>query len=102
MYPPAGYETPDPMLPKHHAPELELELLRSGVRRMAAQRPSCSTCRRSLLVGERLQVFLAAGSERQVCALCLGADAEGSSIGKLVRTERVRAGERLLRIRRAA
>jgi hypothetical protein len=102
MYPPQASETLDPDPQQHHAPELELELLRAGVRKMAAQRPECSRCRRSLLVGERAQVFADGGSERYVCALCLATEAEGSSVGELVRTERVRAGERPLSVRRAA
>jgi hypothetical protein len=101
MYPPDASQTPDTEVQQHHAPELELELLRAGVRKMAAQRARCSHCRRSLLVGERVQVFAAAGGERHVCALCLATEAEGS-IGELVRTERVRAGERRISVRRAA
>jgi hypothetical protein len=102
MYPSDASQTPDTEVQQHHAPELELELLRAGVRKMAAQRARCSHCRRSLLVGERVQVFAAAGRERHICALCLGTDAPGSSVGELVRTERVRAGERPLSVRRAA
>jgi hypothetical protein len=102
MYPSGESETPDPGSAQHHAPELELELMRAGVRKMAAQRPTCSRCARSLLVGERVQVFAAGGGERHICALCLVTEAEGSSVGKLVRTERVRAAERPLSVRRAA
>jgi hypothetical protein len=102
MYPPDASETPDTEAQQHHAPELELELLRAGVRKMAAQRAACSRCGRSLLVGERVQVFAAGGGERHICALCLATDAPESSIGELVRTERVRAAERPLSVRRAA
>ena len=101
MYPPEVSETPEPAAP-HHAPELELELMRAGVRKMAAQRPKCSRCSRSLLVGELVQVFAAAGGERHLCALCLVTEVEGSTVGNLLRTERVRAAERPLSVRRAA
>jgi hypothetical protein len=102
MYPPEVYETPEPATAQHHAPELELELMRAGIRKMGAQRPKCSQCARSLLVGELVQVFAAAGGERHICALCRVTETEGSPVGKLLRTERVRAGERRLNVRRAA
>jgi hypothetical protein len=102
MYPPDASETPDTEVQQHHSPELELELLRAGVRKMTAQRAACSRCGRSLLVGERVQVFAAAGEESQICALCLAIGAAESSIGEPVRTERVPAGERPLSVRRAA
>jgi 1,4-dihydroxy-2-naphthoyl-CoA synthase len=102
MYPREVSETPEPGPEQHHAPELELELMRAAVRKMAARRPTCSRCARSLLVGELAHVFSAAGDERHICALCLVTEVDGSSAGNLLRTERVRAGERPLNVRRAA
>jgi hypothetical protein len=101
MYPPELPQTHDPKeIQKHHAPELERQLLRSGVRKMATHRWQCSQCGRSPLVGERLQVFGGEASERVVCELCLSRS--GSAHGEPLRTERVRAGERRLNVRRAA
>jgi hypothetical protein len=100
MYPHHASETPDPDPQQHHAPELELQLLKAGVRKMSAQRSECARCRRALLVGERFQVFATTEGERQICELCL-VDAEGS-LGEPVRTERVRVRERPLGVRRAA
>jgi hypothetical protein len=99
--PPEPPQTPDPKdLQEHHAPDLELQLLRRGLRGMAANRWACSRCGRSPLVGERLHVFAPQGQEQSVCSLCVRA-AEGS-LGEPVRVERVRAGERPLNVRRAA
>jgi hypothetical protein len=101
MYPPELPQTHDPKeIQEHHAPELERQLLRSGVRKMATHRWQCSQCGRSPLVGERLQVFGEEPSERLVCELCLSTP--GSAHGEPRRTERVRAGERRLNVRRAA
>jgi hypothetical protein len=86
---------------QHHALELELQLLRSGVLEMAARRAACDECGRALLVGERYHVFDAAGEERRVCALCV-ANASDGARGPSVRVERVWAAERRLTIRRAA
>jgi hypothetical protein len=100
--PPEPPQTPDPKdLQQHHAPELERQLLRRGVRRMVASRWACSRCGRSPLVGERLQVFAPHGDERSICDLCVNSAPEGS-FGKPVRMERVRAAERPLIVRRAA
>jgi hypothetical protein len=100
MYPPELPKTHDPReLQEHHSPELELQLLRNGVRSMAAGRWACSKCGRSPLVGERLQIFGDGGSERVICALCLS---KVPAPGTPLRTERVRAGGGRLTVRRAA
>jgi hypothetical protein len=100
--PPEPPQIADPKdLQQHHAPELERQLLRRGLRRMAANRWACSRCGRSPLVGERLHVFALRGEERSICDLCLKAAPEGS-FGDPVRMELVRAAERPLIVRRAA
>jgi hypothetical protein len=100
--PPDPSQTPDPWdLQEHHAPELELQLLRRGLRWMAAGRWACSRCGRSPLVGERLHVFARQNREQCVCDLCVKNAPEGS-FGESVRMDRVRAGERPLSVRRAA
>ena len=101
MYPPGLAQThePPPEPQEHHAPELELQLLRNGVRSMAAGRWACSSCGRSPLIGERLQVFADGTTERLLCALCL---AEAPERGEPLRTVRVRAGRGRLNVRRAA
>jgi hypothetical protein len=96
----AGQETEEDH-EERHAPELERQLLRRGVLRMSAGRCDCSECGRSPLVGERLQVFaIGEGAELALCDLCLSRQA--APPGKPLRMERVRPGERPLRIRRAA
>jgi hypothetical protein len=100
--PPEPPQTPDPKdLQEHHAPELELQLLRRGLRGMTASRWACSHCGRSPLVGERVHFFAPRGDEQSVCDLCLKRAPEGS-FGEPVRMERVRAGERPLIVLRAA
>lgn len=100
--PPDPPQTPDPWdLQEHHAPELELQLLRRGLRWMTASRWACSRCGRSPLVGERLHVFASDGREQNVCDLCLKSAPEGS-FGESVRMDRIHAGERPLSVRRAA
>jgi hypothetical protein len=100
MYPSELPKTHDPReLQEHHSPELELQLLRNGVRSMAAGRWACSKCGRSPLVGEWLQIFGDGGSERVICALCLS---KVPAPGTPLRTERVRAGGGRLTVRRAA
>jgi|RhiMethySRZTD1v2_1073278.scaffolds.fasta_scaffold1993568_2 hypothetical protein len=102
ILPPEPPQTPDPKdLQEHHAPELELQLMRRGLRGMTANRWECSSCGRSPLVGERLHVFTSRDRERSICTLCLKAAPEGS-FGEEVRMERIRAGERPLNVRRAA
>jgi hypothetical protein len=102
-YPPDRQGTPGPTeLETHHAPELEIELLRHGIQAMAADRGRCVECSRSPLVGERLLVFISGdGGERRVCELCLKAFPHGS-LGEPIRIERVRAAERPLNVRAAA
>jgi hypothetical protein len=98
---------PAPALPEeadlheHHAPELERQLLRSCVHRMAAGRASCSACGRSPLVGERLLIVGSSRGERTVCELCLPYKPSDASVD-VVRVERVSAGERRLTVERAA
>ena len=100
--PPEPPQSPDPKdLQHHHSPELELALLRRGVRRMSASRWACSRCGRSPLVGERLHVFAPHGDEESICDLCMKKAPDGS-FGDPVRLERVLAGERPLTVRRAA
>jgi hypothetical protein len=100
--PPEPPQSPDPKdLQHHHAPELELALLRRGVRRMSAGRWACSRCGRSPLVGERLHVFAPRGDEESICDLCVKSAPDGS-FGDPVRMDRVLAGERPLIVRRAA
>jgi hypothetical protein len=100
--PPDPPITPDPTdLQEHHAPELELQLLRHGLVEMVAHRMSCSRCGRSPLVGERLHVFAATGGEQKICDLCLD-EARKGHLGEPTRVERVGAGERRLNVRAAA
>jgi hypothetical protein len=102
IQPPELPQTPDPKdLQEHHAPELELQLLRRGLRGMTAGRWACSRCGRSPLVGERLHFFASRGREQTACDLCIKEAPEGA-FGEEVRLERVRAGERPLLVRRAA
>jgi hypothetical protein len=69
---------------ERHAPELERQLLRSGVVDMTAHRRACSACGRSPLVGERIQVFAGKhGRERPLCDLC------APESGEPLRMERV-------------
>jgi hypothetical protein len=48
-------------------PDLERELLRKGVVRLAAGRAQCHDCGRTPLVGERVHLF---GDGAMVCELC--------------------------------
>jgi hypothetical protein len=68
---------------------------------MAANRSACSECGRSPLVGERMHLFAAEGGERRICELCLNRSPDGS-FGKLLRTDRVLAGERPLNVQPSA
>jgi hypothetical protein len=98
VYPSGTPQTPEPIdLQEHHAPELERQLLRRWVRRTTVNRWACSTCGRSPLVGERLHVYAPEGIEKAVCDLCLKS-APDRAFGELIRTERVRAGERPLSV----
>jgi hypothetical protein len=102
IQPPQPPQSPDPKdLQEHHAPELELQLMRRGLRGMTAKRWQCSGCGRSPLVGERLHVFTHRDRERSICTLCLKSAPDGS-FGEEVRLERIRAGERALNVSRAA
>jgi hypothetical protein len=47
-------------------PLLEINLLRSSVRELAAERHCCTHCGRTPLVGERIYMY----GERLVCELC--------------------------------
>lgn len=100
--PPPPPALPEPAdLQEHHSPELERQLLRSGVHQMAAGRASCSACGRSPLVGEQLLVLASGRGERTVCELCLPYKPADAS-AEVVRVERVPAGERRLNVERAA
>ena len=88
---------PEEPVEERHAPALERQLLRSSVLSMAAHRRSCSTCGRSPLIGERIQVFaLRDDRERALCDLC------ASGAGEPLRMERVWPVERTLTVSRAA
>jgi hypothetical protein len=92
---------PEEAREKRHAPEFERQFLRLSVLWMTAGRCDCSQCGRSPLVGERLQVFAAKrGKERAFCDLC--ASRRAGPPGEPIRMERIRPGERPLRILRAA
>ncbi len=85
----------------HHASKLELRFLDRGVADMVAARSDCSRCGRSPVVGERLGVYLTdSGRERALCDLC--ASKFDGRLGEPVRVERIGAGERRLKVRRAA
>jgi hypothetical protein len=82
---------------ERHAPALERQLLRTSVVSMTEHRRSCSSCGRSPLVGERIQVFAARdGRERRLCDLCAPA------AGEPLRMERVWPMMRTLVVQRAA
>ncbi len=51
----------------HHAPELELQLLRRSVMALAAGADRCDGCHRSPLVGERVHRY---DGGRMLCELC--------------------------------
>jgi hypothetical protein len=87
---------PEEPAEERHSPALERQLLRSSVLSMAAHRRSCSTCGRSPLVGERIQVFAVRDRERALCDLC------ASGAGEPLRMERVWPTERTLLVSRAA
>lgn len=48
-------------------PDLSRRLLHHGVRRLVADRESCSVCHRTPLVGERVHVY---ANGIRTCALC--------------------------------
>ena len=74
-------------------PDLAAILLRKSVGSLDSNRTTCSTCRRTPLVGERLHEM---ESGRMLCELCVAALPEKSR--KSVRSERVHAGERQLAV----
>jgi hypothetical protein len=51
----------------HHAPELELQLLRRSVMALAAGADRCDGCHRTPLVGERVHRY---EGGRMLCELC--------------------------------
>jgi hypothetical protein len=68
--PPARAANPAPMIRTLlgiSEPDLERELLRKGVVRLAAGRAQCNDCGRTPLVGERVHVF---DDGELVCELC--------------------------------
>jgi hypothetical protein len=88
---------PEEPVEERHAPALERQLLRSSVLTMAAHRCSCSSCGRSPLLGERIQVFaIQEGRERALCDLCAPGE------GEPLRMERVWPVTRTLAVQRAA
>ena len=79
-------------------PDLASILLRKSVGTMRSDRPRCSGCRRSPLVGERLHEM---DTGRVLCELCFVALPEDKR--RAVRSEIVHASERqLLVVPRAA
>jgi hypothetical protein len=48
----------------------EISLVGSAMGSPAAAEPRCAHCHRTPLVGEVVHVYLAAGGDRTVCALC--------------------------------
>jgi hypothetical protein len=82
---------------ERHAPALERQLLKTSVLSMAAGRCSCSSCGRSPLIGERIQVFAVRdGRERALCDLCAPA------AGEPLRLERIWPFSGTLTVQRAA
>ena len=51
----------------HHAPELELHLMRRSVMALAAGRDCCDGCHRTPLVGEHVHRY---DGDRMLCELC--------------------------------
>jgi hypothetical protein len=88
---------PEDPIEERHAPALERQLLKNSVSTMAAGRRSCSSCGRSPLIGERIQVFAVRdGRERPLCDLCAPA------AGEPLRMERIWPFERTLAVQPAA
>jgi hypothetical protein len=88
---------PEEPVEERHAPALERQLLKSSVLTMAAGRSSCSSCGRSPLIGERIQVFAVRdGRERALCDLCAAGE------GEPLRKERVWPATRTPAVQRAA
>jgi hypothetical protein len=73
------------------APSLEWILLRNSLGSMEIERPTCSACRRTPLVGERLHRL---PSDDVLCDLCLSGLPEEQRAP--LSSERIRAGERRL------
>ncbi len=74
-------------------PDLAGMLLRRSVGSLDSGRASCSRCRRTPLVGERLHEM---DTGRMMCDLCLSELPEGKRMS--VRTERVHAADRHLTV----
>ena len=90
-------------MPRPHPPrpvvpidglELERELLRKGVVRLAAGRECCSDCGRTPLTGEHVHVY---AQDEAVCELC-----RPQRRSPPERSEPVRHSERGLTVRRTA
>jgi hypothetical protein len=82
---------------ERHAPALERQLLKTSLLSMAAGRCSCSSCGRSPLIGERVQVFAVRdGREQALCDLCAPA------AGEPLRMERIWPFSGTLTVQRAA
>ena len=80
---------------KLRRPPSEISLLRRSVGALGAGRPQCHHCHRNPLVGERVYVYVAAGTERVVCELCRPLRRESPG-----RTEVVHSAERDHTVRR--
>jgi hypothetical protein len=78
---------------KRRMPDLAGMLLRRSVGSLDSGRASCSRCRRTPLVGERLHEM---ETGRMMCDLCLPALPEGKRAA--VRSERVHAADRHLTV----
>jgi hypothetical protein len=78
-------------------PDLGAMLLRRSLDSVDATGPSCSTCRRTPLPGERLHEL--EGGTR-LCDLCFAALPEADRTA--VKSERVRVGERPLAVAKVA
>lgn len=78
-------------------PNLESIMLQKSIGSMESDRPTCSRCRRTPLVGEFLHRL---ESGRRLCGLCLAGlpDADRPS----VRSERVHAAERSIPVEKRA
>jgi hypothetical protein len=74
-------------------PDLASMLLRSSIGSLRPSSEGCDECRRIPLAGERLHEL---DSGRLLCELCFGALPEERRLA--VRSERVHAGERRLRV----
>lgn len=78
-------------------PDLESIMLQKSIGSMESDRPTCSRCRRTPLVGEFLHRL---GSGKLLCGLCLAGLPEPDQDS--VRSERVHAAERSIPVAKRA